>query len=212
MRSSWRRLGDEPSRKSTSHAYITRGIFTRATCTLGPAGKANNNKAHCPLRCWRAKYPRRRRRRARFRRESPLQRPTLTPGQTPRKTAGPRLEPPGDDKYMPTSYIWDSGQEITGVQGVVAGGVQFDLLTGAVGGGGASCRRGRRIGEGIGVSTDKGGGVRLLPQSEEVPLSPRPRRRWKVAARRSRACRSRRRRPENPTASRAAASPWTPRR
>ena len=34
-------------------------------------------------------------------------------------------EPPGDDKYMPTSYIWDSGQEITGVQGVVAGGVQF---------------------------------------------------------------------------------------
>ena len=40
-------------------------------------------------------------------------------------TAGPRLAPPGDDKYMPTSYIWDSGQEITGVQGVVAGGVQF---------------------------------------------------------------------------------------
>ena len=39
---------------------------------------------------------------------------------------------------MPTSYIWDSGQEMTGVQGVVAGGVQFDLLTGAVGGGGAS--------------------------------------------------------------------------
>ena len=65
---------------------------------------------------------------------------------------------------MPTSYIWDSGQEITGVQGIVAGGVQFDFLTGAVGGGGASCRRGRRIGEGIGASTDKGGGVRLLPQ------------------------------------------------
>ena len=63
---------------------------------------------------------------------------------------------------MPTSYIWDSGQEITGVQGVVAGGVQFDFLTGAVGGGGASCRRGRRIGEGIGASTDKGGGVRLF--------------------------------------------------
>ena len=52
---------------------------------------------------------------------------------------------------MPTSYIWDSGQEITGVQGVVAGGVQLRLLlTGAVGGGGASwqarspCRGGDR--------------------------------------------------------------------
>ena len=61
---------------------------------------------------------------------------------------------------MPTSYIWDSGQEITGVQGVVAGGVQFvDFLTGAVGGGGASCRRGRRKGEGDRGSTVRAAGL-----------------------------------------------------
>ena len=111
---------------------------------------------------------RRRRRRARFRRDAPINRPIRTLGTRKKTmTAGPRLAPPGDDKYMPTSYIWDSGQEITGVQGVVAGGVQLTLFD--------RCRRRwRRLvagavavrGKGKGASTEQGGGVRLLPQSE----------------------------------------------
>ena len=83
----------------------------------------------------------------------------------PTEDGRPRREPPGDDKYMPTSYIWDSGQEITGgTGGRRRRRTVFRLLTGAVGGGGASCRRGRRKGKGIGASTETGGGVRLLPQ------------------------------------------------
>ena len=59
-------------------------------------------------------------------------------------------------------HPWDSGQEITGVQGIVAGGVQLRLFD--------RCRRRwRRLvqarspgGIGGGGSTDKGGGVRLF--------------------------------------------------
>ena len=103
---------------------------------------------------------RRRRRSARLRREAPPHGPTLTPGprkEKARPAAPPRAtRSPGQER---TTFVlltslgqwtgdnrgtWDRRRRRT-----------FRLLTGAVGGGGASCRRGRR--KGIGGRDFNGG-------------------------------------------------------
>ena len=55
-------------------------------------------------------------------------------------------------------HPWDSGQEITGVQGSPAAYIQT-LERAAVGGGGASCRRGRRGDRGRGFNRRRAAGL-----------------------------------------------------
>ena len=124
-----RHLGDALSRKSTTHAFHDAKHLCKGQLDTWarPEGKTTNSPTgRRPRRCWSAKSPEDDGTAHTFDARH-LQTDPSGHLEHGRKTvtAGPRLEPPGDDKYMPTSYIWDSGQEIAGVQGVVAGGVQF---------------------------------------------------------------------------------------
>jgi hypothetical protein len=107
---------------------------------------------------------RRRRRRARFRREPPHG-PNSTPGPRKEKArpAAPRAtRSPGQGRT--TFVLLTSLGQWTGDNRGTGGRRRrtFRLLTGAVGGGGASCRRGRRGDRGEGVQQAAGGGVRLF--------------------------------------------------
>ena len=110
----------------------------------------------------------RRRRRARLRREAPLHGPTLTPGHDPRKTTAPRAtRSPGQER---TTFVlltslgqWTGDNRGTGDRRRRT----FRLLTGAVGGGGASCRRGRRKGKGGGVRQIRAAGLDFFSKEKK---------------------------------------------
>ena len=163
MRLRWREMSFiEPSR---AHLCRREAPVDGSLGHLGRAGSNINKQA--PPAGGRAdagepKNPMtdRRRRRACLRREAPLHGPTLTPGHDPRKTTAPRAtRSPGQER---TTFVlltslgqWTGDNRGTGDRRRRR---TVDSLTGAVGGGGASCRRGRRgKGEG-GIST--GGGRR----------------------------------------------------
>ena len=92
-----------------------------------------------------------------------------------KKQGRPRREPPGVQEQERTTFVlltslgqWTGDNRGTGDRRRRR---TFRLLTGAVGGGGASCRRGRRGVRGRGFQRGAGGGVRLL-HNRRSPAQP----------------------------------------
>ena len=131
-----------------------------------------------------------------------------------KKQGRPRRGPPGvqDRRGLHLYFLhpWDSGQEITGVQGMSPAAYIQTL---------DRCRRrwrrlvqARSPGErGRGDFNGRRAAGLDFSTTEEVPLSPPLHRRCSGAARQNPTCRSRPRRPGSRAASPSGASPWTPR-